>query len=626
MIRQHRGAGLPVPCKPSAARWAAVPTTILFLTLSAGARAEPAGTELPALQVTASRIEQDAADTLAAVSVITREQIERSQASSLPELLRGAAGIGVTTSGGLGTATSLFLRGTNSDHTLVLVDGVRVGSATTGMAALQDLAPEQIERIEIVRGPRSGIYGSEAIGGVIQIFTRGAGAATRPYASLGAGSERTYTSSAGISGRAGEGWYALGASSLNTRGFNACRGKPSPGGAGCFTDERDRDGYRNLSASLRAGQRLGARGEVDVHWLRAEGRSEFDGSFVNQGSFVQDVIGARLRGAPLDFWRVTLAGGRSRDESDNFLDGRRRSSFDTQRDSLSLQNDFIIPGDGTLSAGIDYAKDRVHSTTDYDVTSRDDTGVFVQYLGGIGALQLEAAWRSDDNEQFGRHDTGHAALGYRVTHALRASLSYGTAFKAPTFNQLYYPGYGNPALRPEESTSFEAGLDGRLAQGNWSLRAYRTRIDDLIAGFPVANIASARIAGLEAAMTKQWDGWTLAGNVSLLDPRNRAPGANHDKLLPRRAKHLLNLDLDRDWGALRTGLTLHAEGRRYDDTANRVALGGYATLDLRAEYRLARDWRLQARVANLFDKRYETAAFYNQPDRSVMVTLRWQPL
>lgn len=628
MYRRSRKAGkyLRLEISIGAVRPGACHAAVFALTFSAACvRAESDPPTLPPVQVTASRVAQQADDALAAVSVITREQIERSQTQSLPELLRATPGLGVTGNGGPGKLAPIFLRGTNSDHVLVLIDGVRIGSATLGTAALQDIPLAQIDRVEVVRGPRSSLYGSEAIGGVIQIFTRRGGGPLRFDASLGAGSAGTYASSVGWSGGAGAGWYALSMNSLNTNGFDACRGKPSPAGAGCFTNEPDRDGYRSLSGSLRAGYRVGESTEIDVNWLRAEGRNEYDGSFTNEGTFLQDVLGARFRTKPFDSWHVTLAAGRSRDETDNFVNGRYRSSFDTRRDTVSLQNDFTVAGGHTLSLGVDYLNETVGGTTAYRISSRDNTGVFVQYLGESGPVQVQAALRQDDNQQFGRHGTGSAALGYRFGEALRASASYGTAFKAPTFNQLYFPDFGNPDLRPEESANLELGLDGRAAQANWSLRAYRNRITDLVSGFPVSNIASARIDGVEATLSAEVAGWMLATNLSLLDPQSRADDANRGKQLPRRARQLFNLEVDRNWGALRTGLTLHSEGRRFEDLANTVALGGFTTVDLRFETTLAPDWRLQARLANVFDKRYETAAFYNQPGREVMFTLRWQP-
>jgi len=579
--------------------------------------------------VTATRTAETADETLASVTVISRKEIERQQAQSVQDLLRGIPGVSIANNGGPGKATSVFLRGTESDHVLVLIDGVKVGSATLGTTAFQDIPVDQIERIEIVRGSRSSLYGSEAIGGVIQIFTRKGGGALKPFFSVGGGSYRTYSASAGVSGGGERGWFSVSASAIDTLGFNACDGKPSPGGAGCFTTEPDKDGYRNLSGSLRAGYRFDNGLEMDVHALRASGDTEFDGSFVNESESVQQVLGGTLRFSAVDMWLITLTAGRSQDESDNFKDDAFKSRFDTQRDTLSFQNDLSIAPDHLLTVGADYQEDRVDGTTAYAVSSRDNTGLFTQYQEVFGSHDVQLSLRRDDNEQFGNRHTGGAAWGYALSGGLRLTASYGTAFKAPTFNELYFPGFGNPNLRPEESRSFELGLSDKAIWGNWSLNAYETRIDDLIAfdasTFAPANIDQARIRGLEAVLGIRLGNWDLNANLTLLDPKNHSGGANDGNVLPRRARRSLCLDADRDFGRYRLGATLLAAGKRYDDLANTRELGGYATIELRAEYALAKEWRLQARVENLLDKDYETAAFFNQPERGLYLTLRYQP-
>lgn len=579
--------------------------------------------------VTATRTAETADETLASVTVITREDIERQQALSVQDVLRGVPGVDIANNGGLGKATAVFLRGTEADHVLVLVDGVKIGSATLGTAAFQDIPIDQVERIEIVRGPRSSLYGSEAIGGVIQIFTRKGGGPLTPSLSVGAGSYQTYKTTAGVSGGGMNAWYNASASYLDTGGFNACRGIPFPPGGGCFTNEPDDDGYRNRSGALRAGYRFGTGAEVDVHILHAEGHNEFDGSFVNESDFIQQVIGGRLRFAPTANWQATLMAGRNRDESDNFLDGTFRTRFNTERDTTSLQNDITLGADHLLTVGADYQNDRIDSTTAFAVTSRDDTGLFAQYQGGFGRQDLQVALRRDDNEQFGRRDTGSLAWGYAFTRALRLIASYGTAFKAPTFNELYYPGFGNPDLKPEESKSVELGLRGSAGRLRWALSAYQTDVDDLIAFDPTtfapANIDSARIRGVEAEVFAWLWGWDLDSGLTLLDPENRSDGPNRGNLLPRRAEQSLNIALDREFGRFRLGATLFAAGRRYDDLANTHELAGYATVDLHAGYALAKDWRLEGRIGNLFDKDYETAEFFNQAGRNVFFTLRYQP-
>lgn len=509
-------------------------------------------TELGPIIVTVTRTAQTVDETLAAVTVITRKDIERRQAQSVQDLLHGLPGLSITNSGGAGKATSVFMRGTESDHVLVLIDGIKVGSATAGTTAFQDIPIALIERIEIVRGPRSSLYGSEAIGGVIQIFTRKGDNAFTPLFSIGGGSDSTYQATAGISGGGERGWFNLNANAVNTEGFNACNGKPSPDGAGCFTTEPDTDGYRNRSGSLRAGYRFDSGLELETNLLHATSDTEFDGSYVNESESVQQVFGATLHYSPLDMWKITFAAGQSRDESDNFKDDAFKSRFDTERDTVSLQNDFTIADSHLLTLGTDYQDDRVDSTTAFAVNSRDNTGLFTQYQGTSSIHDVQLSLRRDDNEQFGDHATGGAAWGYALNGDLRFTASYGTAFKAPTFNELYFPGYGNPDLRPEESRSLELGLRDQPAWGSWSLNIYETQIDDLIAYdaslFAPNNIDQTRIHGLEAVVGTHFSDWDLNTNLSLLDPENRSGGANDGNVLPRRARQSLRLDADRDFG------------------------------------------------------------------------------
>ena len=590
--------------------------------------AEPLSVE--PLVVTTTRTAQSADESLAAVTVITREEIERKQAASLPELLRSVPGVTLANNGGPGKSTSLFLRGSESDHVLVLIDGIKVGSATTGSVAFQDLPVELIERIEVVSGPRSSLYGSEAIGGVIQIFTRkGSGAGLRPFFSAGIGSQGSHSGSAGLSGRDGQSWFNLGVAGSDTDGINVKR-------RGVSGYEGDSDGYRNLSASLRAGHRFANGLELDGSYLEAQSHNDYDAvnskrtkGFGANADGVQKVAGLRARFAPLEPWQVTLQAGRSEDQSDAYQDGAFYSRFDTRRDSLSWQNDLTLAPGHTLVLGVDHQHDEVDSTTRYAEDSRDDDGYFAQYLGGAGRHDWQLALRRDDNQQFGQHDTGSLAWGYALDEGLRGYASYGTAFKAPTFNELYFPNYGNPALNAETSRSLEVGLQGRPAWGHWQLSAFQTHIDDLIAYDSriqaPSNVDQARIRGIEASLGSQWLGWAWNANLTLQDPQSSS-GSTDGNQLPRRARQILNLDLDRALGRFSVGATLHAEGRRYDDLANQTDLAGFATLDLRGEYRIDDEWRLQARLTNLLDADYRTAAGYNQPGQAAYLTVRYQAL
>ncbi|HBK46046.1 MAG TPA: TonB-dependent vitamin B12 receptor [Xanthomonadaceae bacterium] len=590
-------------------------------------------TDLGQVVVTASRTAQTQDQTLAPVSVIDRAEIERRQVASLPDLLRGEAGVSLASNGGPGKATSLFLRGTESDHVLVLIDGVRVGSATSGGAALQDIPLEQVERIEIVRGPFSSLYGSEAIGGVIQVFTRRPQGPFAPTFSAAAGSDNARRYSAGVAGRSqgvdlGEhgGWYSVNAVHDETDGINAYLNTAS----GSY--DPDRDGYRNDSLSVQGGWRFNRQWDADAQALRAQSRNEYDGSALggNLSKGVQQVAGARVRYAPSQTLKFTASAGSSQDLSDAYYDGAYLSTFDTRRALGSLQAD-IGAGPGLLTVGFDWQRDRIASSEAYAEDTRINRGGFAQWQQGFGAQSLQASVRRDDNSQFGGETTGSVLWGWDFAQGLRLTASYGTAFKAPTYNELYYPDYGNPLLQPESSRSVELGLRGEHAWGDWSLNAFQTRVDDLIAydatlgpfGGP-NNIDKARIRGAEAGYDTTVAGWALRARLTWLDPRADG-GGNDGRWLPRRSRQSGRVDADRRFGDFSVGASVYASGERYDDLANANRLPGYGLLDLRVAYQVGSAWNVGLSANNVFDRDYQTARWYAQPGRNYLLTLRYHP-
>ena len=611
------------------------PTTLgrlAVLSLLCVATVQAAKDDQLTINITAARTPQSNVDTLASVTVIDRAQIERLQARSVPEALRGVPGLNFSNNGGLGKVSSAFLRGTEADHLLVLVDGIRIGSVTLGQSAFQDIPIDQVERIEVVRGPRSSLYGADAVGGVIQIFTRKGGGALTPRLRLGGGSHATQDYSAGVSGGGERGWFNLGGSHLETQGFNACDPRSATLFAGCFAAEPDDDAYRNTGVSARAGYRLTDALSGEVHYLRGAGDNEYDGSIFsgNSTDFVQDVLGARVDWQVLPTWRMSLAGGRNRDLSDNYYQGVFLDTFDSERYSSTWQNDIALSAGQRLTLGADWLDDRVSSTTAYERDSRDNAGGFAQYQGRYGAHDLTLAARRDHNQQFGGYSTGSVAWGYRIAPDLRLMASWGSAFKAPTFNELYFPfGFGNPNLEPEESDSIELGLAGQHAGVDWSLNAYETQIDQLITfdstTFAPANIAKTRIRGAEAVLGTTLGGWNLAINLTALDPENRGEGANRGNQLPRRAKLMGRIDADRALGRWRLGASLYGEGKRYDDLANNQSMGGFVTLDMRLAFAIDDDWTVEGKLANLLDKDYQTARLYREDGRNALLSVRYTP-
>ena len=575
--------------------------------------------------VTASRGAETADETLVPVTVITRQEIESSAAASVSEVLGRVPGIQISNNGGAGQVSSLFLRGTESDHTLVLIDGVKVGSATLGTTPFQDLPLNQVERIEVVRGPRSSLYGSEAIGGVIQIFTRRGGQGRQPNFSVSGGSNSTGDISLGLSGGTNDRWYSVNASSFTTDGFDACRGSLE---AGCFTIEPDNDGYDNTSISIRAGSQLNEVLNLEASILNADGEAEFDGAFQNETETRTQVGHVKAELQATEIWQSSLLVGQAKDESDNFLNGAFASQFDTTRDQVSWQNDFLVNG-GRFIAGVDYTDDEVESNSEFAVTSRDNTGVFASYNTSIEGHDISVSLRNDDNEQFGSETTGGIAYGKEVGRQIRVTLGYGTAFKAPTFNELYFPGFGNPDLIAETSSSIDIGLSGQTGNARWSVNLFKTEIEDLIGFDPTTflpvNINEAEITGIELIGQLNAAGWVLGGNLTLQDPEDTGGGPNNGNQLARRSKETLQLSIDRDFGAWSAGASLLYRGDSYDDIANLTEIDTFTVVDLRAEYMFHKNWLFGVAVKNVFDEDYETAAFYNQDGINALATLRYRP-
>jgi vitamin B12 transporter len=619
---------------------------LLSATIAVQAADADQATSLSSVIVTATRTSITTDEALSSVSVITRADIERLQPASVRDLLVGLPGVAFTQAGGPGQLSTLFLRGTNSTHVLVLIDGVRIGAVGAGLPAFEQIPVDQIERIELVRGPRSSLYGADAIGGVIQIFTRHGAQDGKLDSSLSVstGSRSYMDGHAGLSGGDSHAWFNAGLGGQYTAGINACRVGAAERGVACFADQPDHDAYRNWNGMANGGYRWDNGTELAATWLRSKNFVEYDGSPYggNQAVNQQQVGGARLSFAPLEPWKVTLNAGQSRDDNATYFQGDYSDLFTpltyfprtpvghtySRRNQASWQNDITLDANQLLTAGVDYQQEHIDSDTGYLKSTREDTGVYAQYMGTFGRNEVQLSARHDHNGQFGNHNTGSAAWGYAFDHGLRLSASYGTAFHAPTFNDIYYPfGLGNPDLKPEKSRSGELGLSQAQSAWNWAVNVYQTTITDLITldeNFVPQNISQARIRGLEGQLGINLDGWQVQSYLTLMQPKNRE-GAYDGNLLPRRPEQTARVDVDRRFGAFGVGATFFASGKAYDDQANLHRLGGYATTDLRASYEFMPGWRVEAKLANAFDRNYETAYYFNQPGRTWFLTLRYSP-
>ncbi|WP_350612720.1 TonB-dependent receptor [Pseudomonas sp. HY7a-MNA-CIBAN-0227] len=609
--------------------------------------------KLPDVVISANRQVQARNDSSAANTVFTRDDIDRLQPSSVTDLLSRVPGVQVAQTGGRGSLPGIFIRGTKAAQSLVLVDGQRIANATSGDSGLQYLSIDQIERVEVLRGSRSVIYGSDAIGGVIQIFTRrNAQPGVHPRLHMGFGSNKTWERSLGLSGGDERTRFNLGASLDETQGINSTRES--------LAADNDHDAYRNKSLSLNLSHALTDDVEVGFNLLDGRGKSEYDNpdgrwddsllKSVGQQPYtdytvssVSSYIDARLN----DRWqsRVELGHSENRDTkrdklSDDF------TVFNTYRDSINWQNDLTLNDQNSLILGGDWSEDRVRSDFDYfsqrrglDETSRWNRAAFIQHRFQSDAFSTELGLRHDDNQQYGSQNTWSGTFTLPLNPDNVILLSYSEGFRAPTFNDLYYPGSSNPDLKPEHSKSYEVQWRSQLTDSTrLETSLYRTDLKDAIVArqesyYVPYNVASARINGFEAALKQELFGWQANLGLAIIDPRDRDSGHT----LARRARRTLSLDLDRQFDRLGVGASWQAVSGSYDDEKNKNRLGGYALLGLRSSWALNREVLLSVKLDNLLDKTYARARYsyeephfennhdYREEGRTWMVGVTWTP-
>ncbi|NBB12338.1 TonB-dependent receptor domain-containing protein [Pseudomonas sp. SLFW] len=596
--------------------------------------------KLPDVLISANRqVEQRDAST-AANTVFTRADIERLQPTSVTDLLNRVPGVQVAQSGGRGSLPGIYIRGTKAAQSLVLVDGQRIANATSADSALQYLNVDQIERVEVLRGSRSVVYGADAIGGVIQIFTRrGAEQGLQARLHTGFGNRGTSQNSLGLSGGDERTHFNLSTSLDETNGID--RTGPS------FASDADHDAYRNKSYSLNLSHWLNDDVEIGVNVLDNKGKTEFDNPFglfdpvtfnsVGQqqySDFELSSLGTYLDARINERWKTRLEVGHSENRektADKLSDDHY--VFNTYRDSVNWQNDLTLDDRNSLMLGADGYEDRVNSSTAFDEDSRWNRAVFVQHRFKGDGFSTELGLRHDKNQQFGSQNTWSGALTIPLNDANDVLFSYTEGFRAPTFNDLYYPGFSNPNLKPEHSKSYEVQWRSRLSETR-KLEAslYRTDLKDAIAldaDFTPQNIGSARINGFEASLEQQLFGWTGKLGASIIDPEDRDTGHT----LNRRARRTLNLDLDRQFDRLGVGASWQAVSSSYNDEANTQDIGGYALFGLRSSWKASRDVKLEFKLDNALDKRYSRTLYsfdgsnygYREEGRTWMFGVTWTP-
>jgi len=581
--------------------------------------------KLESVVVTANRTPQIATEVLNDNITITSEDIVRSGRTSLVDLLQRQRGIEIVRNGGPATNSSVYLRGTDTKQNIVLIDGVRVGSATSGGANWAGIPLSQIDRVEIVYGPLSTMYGADAVGGVIQIFTKKGDGPPAPTVSAGVGSDRTYNLEAGVSGSSNGFRYALRAAHEESDGFSSTRR-----GASGFN--ADRDGYDSNSASGQFSLELAKGHEIGVNFLHSDLESQFDSSatFDDRIKAKVSTISAFSKNQILPDWTSQVMVSQSQDKGSN-ITRTGTTRFDTRQQQVSWQNNISVFTTDVVQLIAEHRREEVDSSTSELNRSRTTNSIAAGYQLKRGAHLAAASIRNDNSSQFGSHATGSLSYGYRLTNALRASASIGTSFRAPSFNDLYFPGYGLPDNKPEKGRNAEAGLYYEDGKSTYSAVVYRNRLTDLLVFVPncprpgstalgcAENVNEAVISGLTLGARTAVGSFNLGASLDFQNPKDETTG----RQLARRAKRHGTLSLDHTAGKLTTGGDIVFSAERFDDANNRNRLGGYGIVNLYANYEVAPNWSLFARWNNVLDKDYELARNYNTAGSNVFVGLRY---
>lgn len=615
---------------------------VLFSTLAAALFAAStltvqAQTRLPLVTVIASReplpIDQVTSD----VVVIDEQRIRDSTADSMEDLLRREAGVQLSRSGGPGHAAGILLRGTSSSSTLVLVDGVRVGSATLAQVAFESMAPAQVERIEVLRGPGSSLYGADAVGGVVMITTKsGEGPASLTgHAAFGEYGSRK--GDIGIGGAHSGFDYAASISGERSHGVSTLR----PGDRfGNYNP--DRDGYNRRTVHARLGYMLAPGHRVAVSVIDMRLDSQYDASeFGGPPDYAQDpspnfrtrldtqVASLKYDGVINPLWTTRLQLALNEDKS---VDGAHfPERFVTRRNQYSWQNVLTLAARQQVVAVVERLEERAESSAFSSSKQRNNDSLGLGYAGQFGAQLLSADVRHDDNSVYGNSTTGRLGYGYELGHGLTARALVGTTFRAPSFNDLFYAGYGVTKIRPERGRSAEIGMNWRHGDSHASLTLYRNRIRQLInyepdRGFCPAdpsydfgcarNVDRARLQGATLSAGHRIGAFGLRASVDLLNAKDERTNAR----LNRRAKHQETLDADYQLDAWTLGATLVTVGNRPDGGKR---LGGYSTLDLQARWKFTPHWQLEAKVLNVTDRDVEPARDYRSPGRQAWLGVRY---
>ncbi|MEE2733011.1 MAG: TonB-dependent receptor [Pseudomonadota bacterium] len=575
--------------------------------------------------VTASRSPVALKDTLASTTVITEEDIQRTQARNLYQVLKTVPGVNVRRRGGRGANSSVSLRGMGASGTLVLVDGIRIESGTSGDVDIQQIPVDQIERIEIVRGPKSSLYGSSALGGVIQIFTR-SGKEDGVRYTAGYGSDNTREGIVTATGSSESSTYSLTLSHVESDGFDNQYSDDDATGEDWL--DLDDDSYRKSNLSYRGVATFTDQVDGFVSLVRNEAENDWDGAGAYPSTTTDSTIAAIGTEITLDQYTGKLQYGRFNEEyvSSDRLASWNNGTGKVMRDEALWENTYQMDANNRINFGADYKVEDASYILDWGRYEKSDRDMFSGYLNAnsrLGAMTVEGGLRHDDDEVFGSHLTGDAGIAWHFSEQTKLSFTYGEAFKAPSNNDLYYPGYGNPDLLPESSRSIEMGLDTYTEAMMVSFHVFRTKADDLIAYNPVIygpeNINEATIKGAELQLGSNLYTLDVGLNLTYQQPKNDITGADL-QLTPRQ---MASLEVDKVTERWSLGLSWYLQGKQYDNRGD--AMPGYGLLGVRGSYQINPQWTVRTRIDNLLDKEYIEVTNYNAEGLFAMVNVDFTP-
>ena len=617
----------------------ALAVTLLPFTTHAESIDTDEALQAQALVITSGRVAEPKKAAISAASVFTRQDIERLQVRNVPDLLNRVPGVVTRSSGGL---VSYSVRGTKSAQTLVLVDGQRIASAASGIARLDYLSIDNIERVEVTRGARSSLYGADAIGGVIQIFTRHGEAGLNPSVRLAAGSKQTYQRSASVSGGDTRTRFSLGGSLDESNGHDSTRDNVGA--------DSDAEGQRNLAQYLNLDHQFNDDWKAGFNYNEQHGKNEYDDAYEQAPAQPSDQFrvssaSSFLQGQINDTWNSRLELGQSYDR--NKAIGAATPSNNgltaTTRQSASWLNRLNLTSAHELTLGSDWYEDKLDSSAPYPEDSRSNKAALFQHRFNGEHFFSELGMRHDDNQRYGAENSWNGSLGLPLESGQQWLLSYSEGFRAPTFADLYYPYYGaaNPDLKAETSKTWELQWRAELGSSQLETSLYRNDIKDLIAfsGSKPENVGQARINGFETSLSQELLGWQTSLGLSLVDPRNRDNGQTL-QLTPKRT---VFIDLDRTFGVFSAGASWRAVSQSYDYgivDSGRQTVPGYGLVDLRSSWQATASLRVDLQLNNVLDKDYYTSLYqrfdawptppgppygYQEPGRTGLLAVTWTP-